>query len=441
MTQDDADQLAAQYVGENSMCLSNVKAANPHCTDRTKNDDGVTPWEDNHGHSCQWYYDNVGLPGESNPPYGSTCDAFISGSFCCLCDGGIRLNHWEPRNAPPFAPSPPVPPPSAPPSPPPPKSPPPSPSPPPAPGMVRACLETRIPAPPRSLSPHARRPPPRAPVASPARHVRLTSCVCTVAQPGLSPECVGLSDVMDDHLCYYKKSLGWCTDRPSYMETNCASTCAGCPANVMRESSCEYYKDHYTCYSPRIFTQSWDGQLFQEGTMKEMCGRTCLDATCVDTDHGATSGLSYTGGNHITCSNIYKYLCDHSYVDDDDFTASTMCCVCGGGAIPSPSPPPAEGSATLGYTLDVDAHALQPGGEGSSMPPDQQANATAEAEAKASAEAKAAEAAAAAARNAEAARRRPHRLGQGGGEPGRGRRPQSSWKPARGARGGHSGYD
>merc|ERR1719230_1337581 len=38
MTQDDADQLAAQYVGENSMCLSNVLEPAPHCTDEPADD-------------------------------------------------------------------------------------------------------------------------------------------------------------------------------------------------------------------------------------------------------------------------------------------------------------------------------------------------------------------------------------------------------------------
>lgn len=227
-------------------------------------------------------------------------------------------------------------------------------------------------------------------------------CVCTVAQPGVSAECASLRDSDDDYRCVYYKSLGHCS-YASVADT-CQSTCFGCPANVLPTSSCDFYtSDPYSCYlsvstSPTL-TMRWNDEDFKSGTVKEMCAADCADATCVDTDNGATSNIN--GGTG--CSGYYRSWCDISWADNSEFTASSMCCICGGGATPSP---PAEGSATLGYTLDVvDAHALQPGGEGSSTPLDQQANVTAEAEAKASAEAKVAEAAAAAAHKAEAARR------------------------------------
>lgn len=149
MTQDDADQLAAQYVGENPMCLSNVLSEAPYCTDKPM-DDGATAWADGNGHGCDWYADNVGVLGASKHYTGNDCSVYTSGWHCCLCGGGIRLNVWEARNAPPFSPSPPAPPPAPPPLPPPPS---PAPSPPPTPGNVRARLEhspcSPFPVPPR----------------------------------------------------------------------------------------------------------------------------------------------------------------------------------------------------------------------------------------------------------------------------------------------------
>ena len=63
------------------------------------------------------------------------------------------------------------------------------------------------------------------------------------------------------------------------------------------------------------------------------CGCACEpDPPCSDTNNGARDS------NEDACSSSTD--CFSTVYDDDDFTAADMCCICGGGASPSPSPPP-----------------------------------------------------------------------------------------------------
>lgn len=59
---------------------------------------------------------------------------------------------------------------------------------------------------------------------------------------------------------------------------------------------------------------------------------------CTDTDNGATG----SGGQSCAAATLTPAMCDAAATeyDDDDFTASVMCCACGGGLEPSPSPLP-----------------------------------------------------------------------------------------------------
>ena len=125
--------------------------------------------------------------------------------------------------------------------------------------------------------------------------------------------------------------------------TRNANTCSG--------TSCWCYKSY-----------TWDTSRFSAATMCCACGggRSSDPSpspspppppspmppppACVDTDHGATD--TYRTG----CSVYYTHpsYCGTRY-DDQDFTANSMCCACGGGTFagaspspppPSPSPPP-----------------------------------------------------------------------------------------------------
>ena len=79
---------------------------------------------------------------------------------------------------------------------------------------------------------------------------------------------------------------------------------------------------------------------------------------CTDTDNGAT------GSEGQTCSDatLTPAMCDSANAgeyDDDDFTASVMCCACGGGYKPfSPgtvAPPPAASAPPMGSCVQLDA--------------------------------------------------------------------------------------
>ena len=74
--------------------------------------------------------------------------------------------------------------------------------------------------------------------------------------------------------------------------------------------------------------------------------RALSESGCTDLDGGATGMY----GNGCSFYTSYPYMC--SYYDDIDFTSSTMCCACGGGAVPPspplpPSPPPSPPAPPL----------------------------------------------------------------------------------------------
>ena len=76
---------------------------------------------------------------------------------------------------------------------------------------------------------------------------------------------------------------------------------------------------------------------------------------CTDTDNGVT-------GTEYGCASIpsYEVCANEAFMnDDDDFTASVMCCACGGGYTPySPgtvAPPPAASAPPMGSCVQLDA--------------------------------------------------------------------------------------
>merc|ERR1719482_310104 len=70
-----------------------------------------------------------------------------------------------------------------------------------------------------------------------------------------------------------------------------------------------------------------------------------LHSNCVDTDGGATAhSAHFFNGESRGCSYFSSNpsSCRYSFYDDHDFSASSMCCACGGGVMPPapPLPPP-----------------------------------------------------------------------------------------------------
>merc|ERR1719465_244146 len=78
---------------------------------------------------------------------------------------------------------------------------------------------------------------------------------------------------------------------------------------------------------------AFDYEDFTARTMCCACGGGSTQAKCADLDNGRIDSHNdpcswYTGDNIAQCGNF----------DDDDFTARTMCCACGGGSMPLPVP-------------------------------------------------------------------------------------------------------
>ena len=288
----------------------------PSCGDT---DNGAV---DSYGDPCADYYD-----------YTSWCGLFDTATFdsvamCCPCGGG---NHPPP----PFAPLPPFTPPPA--------SPPKSPpfTPPPA-------------SPPES--PPSAPPPPGAP---PPQAIPPVTC---------SNSEHGVVDADGFHCHHYIGHVEWCGnyDTATFDAHHMCCECGGgdhppppagpppAPCYNVDNGAVDSYGDSCEDY---VAYPSWCG-LFDTATFDSMvvccaCGggahpppppRSPPPFMCSDADMGATDGF----GN--SCSDYYGHDAWCGLYDDDDFTASEVCCECGGGDrggtghLPPPngplSPPP-----------------------------------------------------------------------------------------------------
>eukprot|EP00930_Biecheleria_cincta_P035037 TRINITY_DN24136_c0_g1_i1.p1 TRINITY_DN24136_c0_g1~~TRINITY_DN24136_c0_g1_i1.p1 ORF type:complete len:588 (+),score=93.66 TRINITY_DN24136_c0_g1_i1:38-1801(+) len=85
LSQADADQLAAHYASELT-CHANKLATDHPCTDLEV--DGK-PWKDSHGQDCSTYV-SMEKTGQIE-----SCSQYSSGTYCCECGGGLRLQRWE----------------------------------------------------------------------------------------------------------------------------------------------------------------------------------------------------------------------------------------------------------------------------------------------------------------------------------------------------------
>ena len=95
MTQLDANQLAEQY-----SCTANVLEGVGPCTDKLAADG--SPWADTYGNNCN-FYRNYGV-------VNTTCQSYVSNSYCCGCGGGIQEQQWASPGSPGVVLTPPPPP-------------------------------------------------------------------------------------------------------------------------------------------------------------------------------------------------------------------------------------------------------------------------------------------------------------------------------------------
>ena len=146
----------------------------------------------------------------------------------------------------------------------------------------------------------------------------------------------GVVDSYGDDCSGYDANPSWCGGYDDYVFQS-LDMCCGCGGGQICQNidygRTDPFGDECTAYSENpTWCGGYDDEDFTSNEFCCVCGGGYFEGSgrtlCSNSDKGAMDVLGYSCDRYEAMEGQY---CDSQNFNDDDFTAATMCCVCGGG--------------------------------------------------------------------------------------------------------------